>query len=138
MFGKRLKKVAATYFGSMQKLSEVSGINYTQLNNYVNGQRQPAYEALASLSNVGINVDFLMTGEGEMMKDVNVDAELLSDIENFQVNMISLNNKIDLFLRSKYEGHAAAGRLPKEDEGTNDKKPKKTKKNKDNNEEKDE
>jgi hypothetical protein len=117
MFGKRLKTVAIKYFGNLKGLSDATKINYSQLSDYVNERRTPAFEALSVLSSVGINIDWLLTGEGEMMKDVEYSDDLVNSIEDFQQQAMELNNKIDLFLRTKYGGKAAAGRLPKDTEG---------------------
>ena len=117
MFGKRLRLVAVKAFGSMKKLSEVSGINYTQISDYLSERRSPGFEALSAFANVGINVDWLLTGEGEMMRDTDfhdgsaMSIELEQDIETYQNMTVELNNKLDQFFRTKYSGRAAAGRL---------------------------
>ncbi|MFZ1291064.1 MAG: hypothetical protein WAR79_13290 [Melioribacteraceae bacterium] len=66
-FSERLKEVAIIQFGSIKNLSEKSGVvnisMYTQKNS-----RQPRAETLAKLANVGVDVNYLLTGNSAQIK----------------------------------------------------------------------
>ena len=52
--------------GSITKFSERSGINYRSVQNYMRGDREPNSEAYLKFAQLGININWLLTGEGEM------------------------------------------------------------------------
>lgn len=51
---------------SITKFSERSGINYRSVQNYMRGDREPNSEAYLKFAQLGININWLLTGEGEM------------------------------------------------------------------------
>ncbi|WP_040977409.1 helix-turn-helix domain-containing protein [Necropsobacter massiliensis] len=55
------------HFGdSITKFSERSGINYRSVQNYMRGEREPNAEAFLKFAQLGININWLLTGQGEM------------------------------------------------------------------------
>ncbi|MDP0380317.1 helix-turn-helix domain-containing protein [Glaesserella parasuis] len=49
------------------EVSEITGISYSTLQNYLRGVREPNVEILIKLSiHLGINLNWLLTGQGEM------------------------------------------------------------------------
>ncbi|KGQ48586.1 DNA-binding protein [Gallibacterium anatis 10672-6] len=52
--------------GSVTKFSERSGINYRSVQNYMRGDREPNSEAYLKFAQLGININWLLTGQGEM------------------------------------------------------------------------
>lgn len=52
--------------GSIAKFSERSGINYRSVQNYMRGDREPNSEAYLKFAQLGININWLLTGEGQM------------------------------------------------------------------------
>lgn len=51
---------------TQDQFAQHSGISKTTLVGYEVGQRKPGSEALAALARTGVNVNWLLTGEGEM------------------------------------------------------------------------
>ena len=52
--------------GSITKFSERSGINYRSVQNYMRGDREPNSDAYLKFAQLGININWLLTGDGEM------------------------------------------------------------------------
>ena len=52
--------------GSITKFSERSGINYRSVQNYMRGDRGPNSDAYLKFAQLGININWLLTGDGEM------------------------------------------------------------------------
>lgn len=113
--GKRLKAVSQL-FGGVAKLGELIGISKSQMSNYTTGYYGIDMTNLKKIGSVGINLNWLLTGEGEMLVNQEFDSEAYDRIEDFQSQVVELNKKLGKFLGSKYIGRAAAGRPPKEDE----------------------
>ena len=113
--GKRLKAVSQL-FGGVAKLGELIGISKSQMSNYTTGYYGIDMTNLKKIGSVGINLNWLLTGDGEMLVNQEFDSEAYDRIEDFQNQVVELNNKLSVFLKSKYVGRAAAGRLPEDEE----------------------
>lgn len=67
--GSRLREALASLGFSIKDAAESAGIPYRSMQNYLRGEREPGAEALKLISEqLGISVDWLLTGEGEMRK----------------------------------------------------------------------
>lgn len=63
----RLKQIKDTKRLNLKEFSEVSGVSYRSLQNYLSGEREPNVAGLLSLcTHMGVNINWLLTGEGEM------------------------------------------------------------------------
>ena len=63
----RLRSVIDDRGMSIKEASEVVGIPYRTLQNYLLGEREPNAKAMAAIrTHLGISVDWLLTGEGSM------------------------------------------------------------------------
>lgn len=69
VIGKRLKQARAALKMTQKKLVSESGIPLPSLRDYEGGKRMPGGDAVASLVNVGINANWLLTGHGPMLWD---------------------------------------------------------------------
>lgn len=84
----RLKQVMEVKGFNLKTFSEQADIPYRTLQNYILTNREPSAESLAKLhSQLGINLNWLMSGKGEMfgeIKSENItdELELLSDFKN--------------------------------------------------------
>jgi transcriptional regulator with XRE-family HTH domain len=65
-FGDRLKIYAKSRFGSMRAMAEVCGIDENTLSKYAKGARNPDFEQWEKLKKTGVNMHWLLTGEGEV------------------------------------------------------------------------
>lgn len=64
-FSERLRKGIEMAGVNITQASELTGIPYRSLQNYLQGDREPKAEALARIkAGLGISVDWLLTGDG--------------------------------------------------------------------------
>jgi transcriptional regulator with XRE-family HTH domain len=64
----RLRSVIDDRGMSIKEASEVVGIPYRTLQNYLLGEREPNAKAMAAIrTHLGISLDWLLTGEGPML-----------------------------------------------------------------------
>lgn len=65
----RLKRVIEVSGMSITGFAEKCGVPYSSMQNYLRGEREPKIDALVSISShMGISIDWLLTGVGEMRK----------------------------------------------------------------------
>lgn len=71
----RLRSVIDDRGMSIKEASEVVGIPYRTLQNYLLGEREPNAKAMAAIrTHLGISLDWLLTGEGSMCVGVSVES----------------------------------------------------------------
>lgn len=71
----RLRSVIDGRGMSIKEASEVMGIPYRTLQNYLLGEREPNAKAMAAIrAHLGISLDWLLTGEGSMFLGVSAEA----------------------------------------------------------------
>ncbi|HII3753942.1 TPA: helix-turn-helix domain-containing protein [Pasteurella multocida] len=85
----RLKEVQLSKGLNLKEFSEVSGVSYRSLQNYLSGEREPNVTGLTNLcTRLGVNINWLLTGKGAMFVEVlnspvtaqnKQEAELLED-----------------------------------------------------------
>lgn len=86
MLGQRLKTFAQERFGSVQGLSDATGIGRTQISSYTSGARSPSVEILEKLLAVGCDLNWLVGGVGGMVyscddKSMNANSDSLTSDE---------------------------------------------------------
>ena len=70
----RLRSVIDDKGMSIKEASEVVGIPYRTLQNYLLGEREPNARAMAAIrTHLGISLDWLLTGEGSMFLGVSTE-----------------------------------------------------------------
>ena len=80
----RLRSVLDLKGLSIKEASEVVGIPYRTLQNYLLDEREPNAKAMGAIrTNLGVSVDWLLTGEGSMFHGVSV-AGTGATAENMQ------------------------------------------------------
>lgn len=71
----RLRSVIDDRGMSIKEASEVVGIPYRTLQNYLLGEREPNAKAMTALrTHLGISLDWLLTGEGSMFRGVSAES----------------------------------------------------------------
>lgn len=67
--GRRIRAAIEAQGLTLKQAAEQSGIPYSSLQNWAGGHRDPRPDALISIgSQLGISIDWLLTGEGEMLR----------------------------------------------------------------------
>jgi transcriptional regulator with XRE-family HTH domain len=88
--GERIRE-AASRCDTVEKMAELAGIPRRTLYNYLKGPREPKAAQLAAISRVtGVTLEWLITGEGEMLDDMSkapaptatVDPELMERLHD--------------------------------------------------------
>lgn len=67
----RICLIIEHFGGSITKFSERSGINYRSVQNYMRGEREPNSDAYLKFAQIGVNINWLLTGDGEMFVENN-------------------------------------------------------------------
>lgn len=60
-------KLFAKYIGSASKLADKLGMSAPALQSYTNGRSKPGYQIIMKLHNMGCNINWLLSGEGNMI-----------------------------------------------------------------------
>lgn len=68
MIGDRLKEFADKNFGSVNGLERALGMNRNSLSQYVYNRNTPGSNLLIKLRELGCDINWLLTGEGEISK----------------------------------------------------------------------
>lgn len=70
---KRLRFILETLGMTIREAADKSGVSYRSWQNYLSGLREPNAEALQLIgTHLGVSLDWLLTGEGSMLRDTNV------------------------------------------------------------------
>lgn len=81
----RLKQVIESKNLNIKEFSELSGIPYRSVQNYLRNEREPNVETLTKLKEMmNININWLLTGEGEMFQGLPSDE--LAEKEQALIN----------------------------------------------------
>lgn len=64
--GNRLKEFAEAFYGNMAGLARKLGVSQAYFTSYISGRSLPGGEVLIELYNLGCNINWLLTGQGEM------------------------------------------------------------------------
>ncbi|OOR95130.1 transcriptional regulator [Canicola haemoglobinophilus] len=81
----RLKQVIESKNINIKEFSELSGIPYRSVQNYLRNEREPNVEALTKLKEtMNIDVNWLLTGEGKMFQGLPSDE--LAEKEQALIN----------------------------------------------------
>lgn len=95
--GGRIKKWRGHLNLSQSEFAKTSGIPLPTLKGYELGHRTPGSEALTLISNTGANVDWLLTGNGNMAQlPDSPSTKMPDDLADFQDSMKRI---FDLLLR---------------------------------------
>lgn len=88
-FGQRLKQFATAKFGSQKGLADALGISAPRITNYVQEINQPDPDILAQLAAFDCNINWLLTGEGEMYFRPDANEKKLKQIQEAVQSIIN-------------------------------------------------
>ncbi|PJG83012.1 helix-turn-helix domain-containing protein [Caviibacterium pharyngocola] len=66
----RLRQVCEAKNWKIKDFAEHTGIAYRTLQGYVGGEREPNAEGMAAIAKAGVNLNWLVSGEGEMFQTI--------------------------------------------------------------------
>ena len=66
----RLKKVCEAKNWKITDFAEQAGIAYRTMQGYIGGEREPNAEGMSGIAKAGVNLNWLVSGEGEMFQAV--------------------------------------------------------------------
>jgi transcriptional regulator with XRE-family HTH domain len=78
--GERIRKFAKAQHGSVAELTRAIGKGRNFLGAYVEGRAKPGSEILAAISDAGCNINWLLTGQGEMLRTAEPAAQYIGEI----------------------------------------------------------
>ncbi|HED4419939.1 TPA: helix-turn-helix transcriptional regulator [Pasteurella multocida] len=64
----RLKLVCEQKNWKIKEFAELTGLPYRTMQGYIGGEREPNAEGMTALAKVGVNLNWLVSGEGEMFQ----------------------------------------------------------------------
>ncbi|AAP96457.1 XRE family transcriptional regulator [[Haemophilus] ducreyi] len=72
----RLRLICEHNHWKIKDFSELTGLPYRTIQGYIGGEREPNAEGMAAIAKVGVNLNWLVSGEGEMFKGTEQQADL--------------------------------------------------------------
>ena len=85
MIEKRLKQIIQDNNLNIKDFSHICDIPYRSLQNYLRGERTIGIDALIKINvQLGININWLLTGKGEMYKEMPIQSDL-----NYTLNWLN-------------------------------------------------
>ena len=64
----RLRQVCETKNWKITDFAEQAGIAYRTMQGYIGGEREPNAEGMSGIAKAGVNLNWLVSGEGEMFQ----------------------------------------------------------------------
>lgn len=90
----RLRQVCEAKNWKIKDFAEQTGIAYRTLQGYVGGEREPNAEGMAAIAKAGVNLNWLVSGEGEMFQSESQktvmseqETKLISDYRTMPENL---------------------------------------------------
>lgn len=66
----RLKQVCEAKNWKITDFAEQTGIAYRTMQGYIGGEREPNAEGMSGIAKAGVNLNWLVSGEGEMFQNL--------------------------------------------------------------------
>ena len=66
----RLKLVCEHKNWKIKDLAELTGLPYRTIRGYISGEREPNVEDMATIAKIGVNLNWIVIGEGEMFQSI--------------------------------------------------------------------
>lgn len=87
MIGKRLKDFAKTKYGSVSAFADACSMSQPQMSAYTSESKSPSVDVLLRFLKAGCNINWLLSGDGEMIYSSSYtnSSALLSEDEIVQI-----------------------------------------------------
>lgn len=86
----RLKQVCEVKNWKIKDFSEQTGIAYRTLQGYIGGEREPNAEGMTGIAKAGVNLNWLVSGKGEMFQYVDQEIAISEQEEKLLTNYRSM------------------------------------------------
>ena len=89
----RLKLICEHKGWKIKEFAELTGLPYRTLQGYVGGEREPNAEGMTAIAKVGVNLNWLVGGEGVMFQSIqesdmsNQEEQLIADYRTMPENL---------------------------------------------------
>ncbi|PJG82398.1 helix-turn-helix domain-containing protein [Caviibacterium pharyngocola] len=81
----RLKLVCEHKNWKIKEFAELTGLPYRTMQGYIGGEREPNAEGMTAIAKVGVNLNWLVSGEGEMFKE----TEQQTDLNQTEIELLN-------------------------------------------------
>lgn len=81
MIGKRLKEFAKSRYGTVSAFAEACSMPQPQMSAYTSDAKSPSVDVLLRFLQAGCNINWLLSGEGEMVYSIGYTPVSLSEEE---------------------------------------------------------
>ena len=82
----RLRQVCETKNWKITDFAEQAGIAYRTMQGYIGGEREPNAEGMSGIAKAGVNLNWLVSGEGEMFQTMMLKNEISEQEEKLIAN----------------------------------------------------
>ncbi|AWX14396.1 transcriptional regulator [Mergibacter septicus] len=100
----RLKLVCEHKSWKIKDFAELTGLPYRTMQGYIGGEREPNAEGMTAIAKAGINLNWLVSGEGKMFNETEqqnnlslVEVELLN---HYRSMSNALQKAIEVFFKA--------------------------------------
>ena len=82
----RLRQVCEAKNWKITDFAEQAGIAYRTMQGYIGGEREPNAEGMSGIAKAGVNLNWLVSGEGEMFQTMMLKNEISEQEEKLIAN----------------------------------------------------
>ena len=90
----RLRQVCEAKNWKIKDFAEQTGIAYRTLQGYVGGEREPNAEGMTGIAKAGVNLNWLVSGEGEMFQTITQENTISEQEEKLIADYRTMPNNL--------------------------------------------
>lgn len=99
----RLRQVCEAKNWKFTDLAEQTGIAYRTMQGYIGGEREPNAEGMLGISRAGVNLNWLVSGEGDMFQTETQKNEMSEQEEKLIANYRSMPENLKNALSNSFK-----------------------------------
>ena len=99
----RLRQVCETKNWKITDFAEQAGIAYRTMQGYIGGEREPNAEGMLGISRAGVNLNWLVSGEGDMFQTETQKNEMSEQEEKLIANYRSMPENLKNALSNSFK-----------------------------------
>ena len=90
----RLRQVCEAKNWKITDFAEQTGIAYRTMQGYIGGEREPNAEGMTGIAKAEVNLNWLVSGEGEMFQTVSTEITISKQEEMLIVNYRAMSDNL--------------------------------------------